>query len=84
MNMELSNKQGVGYLSAKAKFVFGVGNISSFIEVEGKSDSPKTGDDWKIRLALDAAHQVSEGHKVTLKEIRLSLIEIVSDHMQIY
>ncbi len=44
-----------GYLKAKARFSFGVGNLSSSIEVGGESGLPKSTDDWKISLALDAS-----------------------------
>ncbi|MBD0788072.1 hypothetical protein HUO09_17090 [Vibrio sp. Y2-5] len=68
-----------GYLKAKARFTYGVGNLSSSIEVGGESGLPKSTDDWKVSLALDAVNEVTETHQVKIKEVRLSLVSIEFD-----
>ncbi len=70
---------GKGFIHATATFSFGIGNISSSVEVSGQSGLSKSEDDWKIKLALDAANKIMHEHDVNLSDIRLSLVTLSFD-----
>lgn len=42
--------------------------------MDSKSNNPKSEDDWKINLALDAGSRISEKYSVQVKAITLKLI----------
>ncbi len=65
-----------GFLSAKAKFEFSCGDLTDVIEVYGESGMPKSEDDWKVSLGLNAAIEVTEAYDMHIKDVRLALIVI--------
>lgn len=64
------------YISAQATFTCTTSELASDVDVEAISDLPKSLDDWKISLALDAATSMAEHHKVPVDSIKLSLKSI--------